>query len=301
MKRKFPASFILAASFFFLCLVAQQVRVSEAEGAGAVGTLTITTQDSNKKPVNASITLDGVKKSSGKKGTLEAAVSADVTHTVVFGAATGYTLVNPKNGKTSVKVGAGEKKTLAGTYKKNGDLDFKQGKAPTIDGVLSSGEWSDAGTVEIVYDSTRTIKVYYKHDASNIYVAFSNISTTDGVWPEMVIDVNNDKSSGWKSDDWWMHASHFDCEGNGAHTVWTACAADRTGWEANNDTATGIVEFRISYAHIGFTPGEGKKLGIAFEANNYTGSNNATYKLYPSTAAMDKPSTWGTAASSDGW
>ena len=65
---------------------------------------------------------------------------------------------------------------------------------PLIDGIVSSGEWSDASTTSITEGD-----FLYKHNNSHLYVAFTNTSYqgSTGVY----IDKNHDGGSSPQSDD----------------------------------------------------------------------------------------------------
>lgn len=175
-------------------------------------------------------------------------------------------------------------------------IDIQSGIAPTIDGHIAADEWSDACTLEIEVNSDWTVTVYYKHDASNLYIAFTNLVNEQERYPEVLIDANHDGTTSWEPDDWWFHASYQECEGEGMPNDYFPCTA--SGWEANTfPLAEGIVEFRISYAKIGLEPSSSEVIGIAFDVTDTWDE----WQFWPQSADLHDPSTWGDGISSDDW
>ena len=184
-------------------------------------------------------------------------------------------------------------------------LDIKHGGSIVIDGAFSSGEWSDANSLQIGIELGWTVQVYYKHDRSNLYVAFSNlVNNGRKLYPELLLDMTNGKTASWNSNDWWFHASFNDCEGDGVYGIYTfgdkgSCQKDHIDWTANNYplSSEGIIEIKIPYIKVGLVPSSGKTVGIAFDVTNAV---NKWY-LWPAGAKLENPSTWAVATSSDGW
>ena len=183
-------------------------------------------------------------------------------------------------------------------------LVIKHGSTPIIDGILSSDEWKDAESVRIGVEQGWTVEVFYKHDGSNLYIAFSNLIRKDrAIYPEVLLDIANGKTSSWNSDDWWFHTSYNDCEGKGVYCVYTfgndgSCQKDHGDWAANNFPLNqGIIEIKIPYSKIGLIPSQGKTVGIAFDVTNAT----TKWYLWPAAAQLESPSTWAEATSSDEW
>ena len=174
---------------------------------------------------------------------------------------------------------------------KSQQINIPTGTKPTIDGVLSPNEWSDADSVDIEVQANWTVKVYYKHTNSCLYIAFTGLVTMFGErYPDVMLDINNDRSTSWNGDDWWLHASYNDCEGKGEYNKWTSCQPAHSGWTANNFPliSPGIIEMEITYAKIGISNMSNDTLGLAFEVSD-TYSN---YHYYPSGAIIGNPSTW---------
>ncbi len=185
------------------------------------------------------------------------------------------------------------------------NLDIKRGGTPAIDGVISSGEWSDANSIQIYVERGWSVQVSYKHDDSDLYVAFSNLNNKGRkLYPELLLDMTNRKSSSWNSDDWWFHASFNDCEGRGVYSVYTfgnngSCQKDHTDWIASNYPigSPGAIEIKIPYSKVGLVPSSGKTIGIAFDVTDAI----RKWHFWPSGAELENPSTWAVARSSDGW
>ncbi|MHB8093284.1 MAG: carboxypeptidase regulatory-like domain-containing protein [Syntrophales bacterium] len=162
-----------------------------------------------------------------------------------------------------------------------------------IDGILASGEWDDAKTAEITVEEGWVVKVLYKNDVDNLYVAFTNLKPQSGeLYPEIRLDVNNDKSSSWKSDDWWFHTSYNNCEMRGGYNIWSTCERAKLGWSGNIFplTTPGTVEIRIEYEKLGLVSGEARDIGVAFDVTD----TRTKWKFWPSSVSTSNPSTWGT-------
>ncbi|MBF0376821.1 MAG: hypothetical protein HQK72_05010 [Desulfamplus sp.] len=119
-----------------------------------------------------------------------------------------------------------------------------------------------------------------------------------------MLDINNDKATSWQTDDWWLHASAADCEGNGQYNVWSSCQEKLIGWDANNFLRPqDIVEIQISYEKLGLVSlnkeflDDKKIMGIAFSVTDKI--NNS--RFWPPEAKLENPSTWAVMKSSDGW
>jgi hypothetical protein len=184
-------------------------------------------------------------------------------------------------------------------------IDIEHGRTPSIDGVFSSGEWRDANSIKISVEPGWTVQVFFKHDNSNLLIAFSNLVTNGRkLYPELLLDMANAKTASWEPGDWWLHASYNDCEGNGVFSVYTfgdngSCQKDHADWTANNFPLSpeGVIEIKIPYAKIGLVPSNGKAVGIAFDVTDAT----SKWYFWPADAEQNKPSTWAVATSSDGW
>lgn len=170
-------------------------------------------------------------------------------------------------------------------------INIPGGSKPLIDGIISNGEWDDAGMVSIAVNAYWTIDAYYKHGDSSLFFAFTGLVGMYGQrYPDVMLDLNNDKSTTWQADDWWFHASYNDCEGHGNYNVWASCQPTHPGWWANNFPLgqPGNIEIGISYSKIGLLPFTRDTIGISLEVSDtYT-----NYHYFPNGSDIGDPSTW---------
>ncbi len=173
-------------------------------------------------------------------------------------------------------------------------IDVKIGTAPTIDGIISPGEWSDAQTISVAQSSTGPWTIYYKHTMTNFYVAYSY---SNGFMAEVYLDLNNDGGTAPQTDDYRLHSSAANYEKTGTGTGWPTSQTSPSGWTA---ASTGLVttkEFNISYSKLGITAGVAKTVGVLF----YIMTSGADNTVWPSGGSQNDPSTWGKMSSSDLW
>ena len=181
-------------------------------------------------------------------------------------------------------------------------LEIPRGRPATVDGVLSPLEWDDAGTLVMQLDGGREVPVRYKHDGSNLYFAFQRLGEDKQVvFPELLIDPANKKSEEWQNGQWWLHASANDCEGNGAFNVYQvngkfACSKEKPGWWANNFpfNSTQTIEIKVSFEKVNLLPKQ-KRFGLALDLTN----TRDLWVLWPRTAKLSSPRTWGEAELKD--
>jgi hypothetical protein len=166
----------------------------------------------------------------------------------------------------------------------------------TIDGMESPLEWSTASKRTIQQAPGRTTTVSMQHDGSTLFVRFEgNLASSIIRFPEVLIDVNNDKSTSWDSNDWWFHVSATDCESNGTPADYSNCEAVRPTWKAEpNMSMSGqtidTIEIAIPFNLIGVTKLP-HHLGLALEV-----TNTATeWEYWPVDAQIANPSSWGEA------
>ena len=169
-------------------------------------------------------------------------------------------------------------------------LVFASGTPVSPEGRLSVSEWEDAGSVSIDLDSARNVVVHYKRDRDAIALAFTNVSRWGiKLFPELLIDLDNERDSVWSLQDKWFHVSYEDCEGAGEYDVWD-CAPLKRGWFANN-FPTAAVEMRLSLEHLGLNPDSATTIGLALVLMDSTGAR----VYWPEGATIENPSTWGQA------
>lgn len=169
---------------------------------------------------------------------------------------------------------------------------------PIIDGTLSSGEWEGADTISIsILGGAQEVKVLFMHDSANLHFAYlGNLESVSARYPEVLLDIDNDKSSSWEDDDWWFHVSATDCEYQGQHSNYDSCMAVRPNWTANSNFAAGppitdTVEIQIPFATIGLDINTVDTIGISLEVTN----TFSAWEHWPSSAVLGDPSTWANA------
>ena len=164
------------------------------------------------------------------------------------------------------------------------------GSTPVIDGVINSGEWSDADNF--------ASGAYAKQDGRNLYIAVSIDDTTYSTsdWFEIFFDVNNDRTSSLLSDDLMIG---FDRSTGGNTTAYEYHVvggdwswASVSGWVGNISYSGGWqLEFSIQYAKINVAAGNAKNIGFAMIGyDSYTGTN---YYWPDRGPFMKNPSLWG--------
>lgn len=168
------------------------------------------------------------------------------------------------------------------------DVNYS-GNPVTIDGIMSSNEWSDAQIIDIIIDS-ETWSIYRKHDEANIYFALS--------YPvphrcNITFDIDLNEGNAPQTDDIQIRVEKQKLEFKGNGTGWEYRTP--SGWDANVDIVD-FREIRISYSKLGITKGIEKDIGICFKLETYI---NSSY--WPSESTTNNPSTWGMIISSDDW
>lgn len=185
--------------------------------------------------------------------------------------------------------------TLTSVAVAQDELVFPKGKAVTVDGRLAVGEWEDAEWALINLPDRRQVRVAYKHDAENLYVLFFELP--ENVFPEVLIDAQNQKTDQWTIGQFWLHASANDCEGQGEYNVYRKdgqflCAKEKDGWEANNwPLPEKHIEIRISLAKLGLKTKHKQPIGVAFNVTN----TKDMWAFMPANAKLETPRTWATA------
>lgn len=171
------------------------------------------------------------------------------------------------------------------------------GNAPTINGSFSSNEWQDANKVDLlIQNGANTVQVFFKHDSLNLYVAFvDHLQSSNIRFPEILLDVNHDKSPSWMPDDWWFHVSATDCESQGQPNNYDSCQLVRPNWVAANNfdqnpPQTDTVEIKIPFSTIHLNSNTTDSIGIAFDVTNTFNS----WEYWPAAANYNSPASWAT-------
>jgi hypothetical protein len=170
-------------------------------------------------------------------------------------------------------------------------------QAATMDGVMANGEWTKASRIAIATSGNDSVSVYYKHDLSNMYFAFTGkLESANALFPEILFDPQLTRTHSWENGQWWFHVSATDCEHNGGYGVYNNCQGVQPDWIGVNNFTQGApytdtVEIGIPFSKIGFNPVTQNEMGIAFVV-----TNTATiFNLWPLVADRQMPKTWSTA------
>lgn len=169
---------------------------------------------------------------------------------------------------------------------------------PTIDGTISSNEWDESDAILLpIINETDHVTVRFMHDSTNLHFAFiGNLESTNTRFPEVLLDIENDKSSDWEMDDWWFHVSGTDCEYQGDHSNYDSCELVRHNWTGERNflmttPTTDTVEIQIPFSTIHLNLQQHDTIGIAFDVTNTFNS----WEFWPTNTDMDEPSTWANA------
>ncbi|MGK7390261.1 MAG: hypothetical protein ACNS60_07915 [Candidatus Cyclobacteriaceae bacterium M2_1C_046] len=170
-------------------------------------------------------------------------------------------------------------------------IAIPKGHPITIDGEMKSEEWSDAATKTIPLNEEVEITVYIKYDEDNIYLGFTGFSEKYNRWPEMLIDLKNDRSGLMNDDDWWFHISFQDCIQQGNFNTWDTCKPESDLFVANNAKDDKLVDFeaKIPFSTLNFIPTPGSTVGIAFNVTD----TQKEWNFWPEHAQIALPRSWG--------
>ena len=167
-----------------------------------------------------------------------------------------------------------------------------KGNAIIVNGIISSGEWDDANSTQIVSANNKIVKVLFKHDDSSLLFAFlDNLGSANFRFPEIILDIKNDKSQTWMDDDWWFHVSSTNCYHKGKPNIYDNCKDNPPDWDANNFSVTlpDTVEIIIPYMLVGIDSNT-KFIGFAFDVTN----TYSAWEYFPPETDSLNPSTWAT-------
>ena len=167
--------------------------------------------------------------------------------------------------------------------------------APIIDGDVSNIEWMDSDSIYIHRSDDWIIKILTKYDDKNLYVAFTNLETdTNRVISEILFEPNLQADTVWNSNTLWFHASYGDCFKAGGYFDWSTCSKTKTDWSANNlDFKNGNdnMEFQISLSKL--MAYNISQTDIFFRIAFDVGDKYDNINLWPDSAVISNPSTWG--------
>jgi len=172
-------------------------------------------------------------------------------------------------------------------------IEIRKGAPIAVDGRAAPDEWDDAGTLEVEVAPGWMSTVRYKHDGTNLLVAFANLGSGGGtfVYPELVLDAKNDGGLVWGADDWWFHASWADCWAHGSYNDYDSCRSEaKPPFEANNYTDQKVapewIELQIPLATVQVTPGSPFLLAVGRT------DTRREHRLGPVLAQLGIPASW---------
>jgi hypothetical protein len=217
---------------------------------------------------------------------------------------------------------------LAGAHSGN-VVNVGLGISPTIDGIISTGEWDDASFISIVNGDV-SITCYFKHNgADTLYVA-QKVGPPNGLLfgdkAFLLFDTDHDAGTAPQADDCWLYRYYynefswmrriaetrgtgFGWQGDSTFTDPSMDSLHQYGWQTSSGwkaystgeswtTATGQSEFAISFSMLGIAPDVTDTIGfmIGFgEFPLWAGSY-----FYPA-ADENVPNMWADMVSSDNW
>ena len=166
---------------------------------------------------------------------------------------------------------------------------------PTIDGIIGEEEWLDAASLQLQRTSDWSITILVTYDEQYIYVAFTNLMSTETTRLNAEIVVQTQVAiNEWNENTYWFHSSYSNCSSLGVYYNWEHCSKEPTGWKANTYPfikGNHNMEFKISFSKLQIkTPTPGDKLRIAFKLSS--ADENHTY--WPYKASIVYPDSWGT-------
>jgi hypothetical protein len=173
------------------------------------------------------------------------------------------------------------------------NVAIPSGTAPQLDGRFSEDEWADATSQTIVVNETVKVQTYIKHDAANLYVAFTGLDQGEmALFPELLLDTGFDSNTTWDEDDYWFHVSTNLCQGSGPEALWQQCGA-AAGWRATSFAqSTTTIEFQIPYERIGLQAGTNQPVAVGWAVMMLTAAGEEVRYFWPETAVFDRPATW---------
>jgi len=185
---------------------------------------------------------------------------------------------------------------ITGTLGNSTEIVANPGLTPTIDGVISPGEWVTASNV--TFNQTT---VYVMQDGVNLYVAFNVFDDEYSIGDSCYVffDVGHNKSSSLQTDDIRLVVKRNGDQHEQRGTVGGIWILGITsGWtvEVNSTSTFWQVEYNITYSKINVTAGSTKILGVEFESFNYNIPPVGAEYMWPYSNDPDfdkKPILWG--------
>lgn len=165
-----------------------------------------------------------------------------------------------------------------------------------VDGSLERDEWADATPFVMTPGRGWEVPVAIKQDGESLLFAFASLQPETPppiAFPEVMLDVNNDKATRLGPDDWWFHVSATDCASIGRLDDYKTCLPEADGWAANNfpaGTLIDIVEIAIEFETLGIDPTQEQDVGLLLRLSDTQGF--AAH--WPDAADPQDPSSWST-------
>jgi parallel beta-helix repeat protein len=184
-------------------------------------------------------------------------------------------------------------------------IDVKSGTTPSIDGVISPGEWDDADSF-MFFNDQGEIRIYFKHDDSSLYFMSDIVDSTYYWGDDIVIGIDTEHNGGTspQSDDYQFYIMREVTNSEirrGTGSGWESVPVNEWAGHVINETSsnatTWIAEISISYAFLNIVDGE-QIMGI--ELRSYDNDPQDWYN-WPADGLEDDPMTWANMQSSDKW
>ncbi len=190
---------IIALLIFFLFSFLQPKPPAYAEKKKE-GTLVVTVRGTDGKKIGrASFTLNGKKKKTGAKGTKTLKVASNKAYTITFVWVSGYSLADPKSGKKTFKVKAGQTKKVTAIYKKVKNSCGSRSAFFTVEPLDPDAytEIDPLGATNPPAHTFPTVHTYMmltdKSDPSTVYTP-GNLTITDVVFMDNLTEGSTDYS-----------------------------------------------------------------------------------------------------------
>jgi hypothetical protein len=166
---------------------------------------------------------------------------------------------------------------------------------PFPDGVVSAGEWDMSHAVAVPAGGSDSCRVAVASDAWGLYLAYmGHLESANALFPEVLLDIDHDRSTGWDADDRWFHVSATACHHQGQYGVYDDCQGLPNDWSAHplinvGAPVTDTIEVAIPWFFLGITPTVGDTIGFAAVLTNTV----SEWHYWPVGADRDSPGTWG--------
>ena len=103
------------------------------------------------------------------------------------------------------------------------------------------------------------------------------------------MDTENNKTERWDNNDWWIHTSYSNCEGNGNFNDYSTCQlGQKNGWIGNNFPLKNDQEVEIKIDKSLLNLADGDLIGMAFDVTD----THEKWYFSPVEATLENPSSW---------